>query len=95
MHVDKLDRRIDTDFFDHKATEWREEQRKCLELIREYQNANQTYFGEWYLPARTRTEGQRTVSQAIPSRKTPAAWLRTIELHMEGRSTHGRIPPTV
>ena len=46
MYVDKLDGRIDTDFFDRKAAEWREEQRKCLELIREHQDANQTYLDE-------------------------------------------------
>jgi hypothetical protein len=37
---------MDTDFFDRKATEWREKQRKCLELIREHQYANQTYLDE-------------------------------------------------
>ncbi|MGB5775147.1 MAG: recombinase family protein [Sedimenticolaceae bacterium] len=46
MYVDKLDGRIDTDFFDRKAAEWREEQRKCLALISEHQDANQTYLDE-------------------------------------------------
>ncbi len=46
MYVDKLDGRIDSDFFDHRSAEWREEQRKCLELIHEHQNADQTYFDE-------------------------------------------------
>ncbi|EAR22155.1 recombinase family protein [Nitrococcus mobilis] len=46
MYVDKLDGRIDIDFFDRKAAEWREEQRKCLALIREHQDANQTYLDE-------------------------------------------------
>ena len=46
MYIDKLDGRIDTDFFDRKAAEWREEQRKCLELIQEHQDANQTYLDE-------------------------------------------------
>lgn len=46
MYVDKLDGRIDTDFFDRKAAEWRDEQKKCLERIREHQEANQTYFDE-------------------------------------------------
>jgi hypothetical protein len=46
MYVDKLDGWIDTDFFDRKAAEWREVQRKCLELIREHQDANQTYLEE-------------------------------------------------
>ena len=46
MYVDKLDGRIDTDFFDRKATEWRDEQQNLLELIREHQDANQTYLDE-------------------------------------------------
>ena len=46
MYIDKLDCRIDTDFFDRKAAEWRGEQQKCLELIREHQDANQTYLDE-------------------------------------------------
>ncbi|MGD8207442.1 MAG: DUF3387 domain-containing protein [Thiohalocapsa sp.] len=46
LKKDKLDGRIDTDFFDRKAAEWREEQGKCLALIREHQDANQTYLDE-------------------------------------------------
>jgi len=46
MYVDKLDGRVDTGFFDRKAEEWRDEQGKCLALIREHQDANQTYLDE-------------------------------------------------
>lgn len=46
MYIDKLDGRIDGDFFDRKSEEWREEQRKCLDLIREHQDANQNYLDE-------------------------------------------------
>jgi len=46
MYIDKLDSRIDTDSFDRKAAEWRGEQKKCFEMIREHQNANQDYFDE-------------------------------------------------
>ena len=46
MYVDKLDGRIDADFFDRMAAEWRGEQQKCLQLIREHQDANQTYLDE-------------------------------------------------
>jgi site-specific DNA recombinase len=46
MYVDKLDGRIDTDFFDRKAAEWRAEQQKCLALIRGHEDANQTYLDE-------------------------------------------------
>jgi len=45
-YIDKLDGRIDTDFFDRKAAEWRREQDKCLELIHGHQDANQTYLDE-------------------------------------------------
>jgi hypothetical protein len=46
MYVDKLDGRINTDFFNRKAAEWRAEQQKCLELIRGHQDANQTDLDE-------------------------------------------------
>jgi hypothetical protein len=44
MYVDKLDGRIDTEFFDRRAAEWRSEQLECLETIREHHDANQTYL---------------------------------------------------
>jgi len=46
MYIDKLDGRIDVDFFDQKAAEWRAEQQRCLEAIRGHQDANQTYLDE-------------------------------------------------
>jgi len=46
MYVDKLDGRIDADFFDRKACEWRKEQDLLLRSIQEHQTANQTYLKE-------------------------------------------------
>ena len=46
MYTDKLDGRIDNDFFDQKANEWRNEQVRILRDIEQYQNANQSYFEE-------------------------------------------------
>ena len=46
MYVDKLDGRIDTEFFDQKSTAWREEQRQILQTIEKHQNANQDYLEE-------------------------------------------------
>jgi len=66
MYVDKLDGRTDTDFFDHKAAGWRELGRQPNLPRREHP------------PARTRAESRRAVSQAIPDRKTPTAWLRIV-----------------
>lgn len=46
MYVDKLDGRIDTEFFDRKAAEWRAKQVRILASIRSHQDANQTYLEE-------------------------------------------------
>ena len=46
MYIDKLDGRIDADFFDKKAAEWRVEQQRCLAAIRGHQDADQTYLDE-------------------------------------------------
>ena len=46
MYVDKLDGRVDTTFFDRKATEWRGEQDRLLRSIEEHQTANRTYIDE-------------------------------------------------
>ena len=45
-YIDKLDGRIDSDFFDRKAAQWRDEQQKCLALILDHQGANQCYLDE-------------------------------------------------
>jgi DNA invertase Pin-like site-specific DNA recombinase len=46
MYVDKLDGRIDQDFFDQKSTEWRVEQTRLLRAIEEHQVADQDYLTE-------------------------------------------------
>ena len=46
MYVDKLDGRIDTDFCDRKAAEWRIQEGKCLAPIRVHQGAYQIYVDE-------------------------------------------------
>jgi site-specific DNA recombinase len=46
MYVDKLDGRIDHDFFDQKSTEWRVEQTRQLRAIEEHQAADQDYLTE-------------------------------------------------
>jgi hypothetical protein len=42
MYLDKLDGRIEVDFFDRKSSEWRREQDRLLCSIEEHQSANQT-----------------------------------------------------
>jgi hypothetical protein len=46
MYVDKLDGRIDSEFFDRKACEWRKQQELLLRSVEEHQAANQTYLEE-------------------------------------------------
>jgi len=44
MYLDKLDGRIEADFFDPRASEWRREQSRLLKSMEEHQAADQTYF---------------------------------------------------
>ena len=46
MYFDRLDGRIDTEFFDRKTAKLRTEQQECLELIRGHQDANQAFLDE-------------------------------------------------
>ena len=46
MYTDKLDGRIDNDFFDRKAGEFRAEQCRAMRDIEAHQNANQSYIEE-------------------------------------------------
>ena len=46
MYVDKLDGRVDADFFDNKAAEWRHEQNQLLATIGERQAATRSYLTE-------------------------------------------------
>jgi hypothetical protein len=44
MYADRLDGRVQADFFDHKAKEWRAEQARLLGVIQDHQTANQSYL---------------------------------------------------
>jgi len=46
MYTDKLDGRIDNDYFDRKAAEWQIEQAGLLRSIEQHQKANKSYFDE-------------------------------------------------
>lgn len=46
MYEDKLDGRIDQDFYDRKSSEWKLEQDAILKKIENHQGANRTYFNE-------------------------------------------------
>jgi hypothetical protein len=44
MYVDKLDGRVDSAFYDRKASEWQAEQTRLLRLMEEHQIANHSYL---------------------------------------------------
>lgn len=44
MYVDKLDGKIDGQFFESKSADWRREQQELLASIQKHQSANQKYF---------------------------------------------------
>jgi len=46
MYLDKLDGRIETEFFDRKASEWGSEQARIRQDIEQHEGANQTYLEE-------------------------------------------------
>jgi site-specific DNA recombinase len=46
MYVDKLDGRIEANFYDQKANEWHGEQDRILRTIEEHQTASRNYLAE-------------------------------------------------
>jgi DNA invertase Pin-like site-specific DNA recombinase len=46
MYLDRLDGRIDTGFFDRKASEWRNQQNVLAEEIQRHRESKQTYLSE-------------------------------------------------
>ena len=46
MYMDKLDRRIDGEFFDRKAAEFRSEQCRLMRDLETHQSANRVYIEE-------------------------------------------------
>ncbi len=46
MYIDKLDGKIGGEFYDRMASQWREEQTRCLRDIERHQEAEQSYMDE-------------------------------------------------
>ena len=69
IYIDKLDGRIDTEFFDQKAAEWRGEQQKCLDLICGHQDANQTYLDEGLRLVELAQKADRLFRRQSPAEK--------------------------
>jgi site-specific DNA recombinase len=46
MYEDRLDGRIEVEYYDRKAREWRSEQDRLSRSVEEHQNANTSYMDE-------------------------------------------------
>jgi len=46
MYLDKLDGRVNAEFFDRMAAEWRAEQDRLLRVVEKHQAANRSYLDQ-------------------------------------------------
>ena len=69
MYVDKLDGRIDAEFFDRMATEWRGEQAQCLREVERHSAADQSYLEEGVRLLELAKNAQRLFDKQEPREK--------------------------
>ena len=69
MYVDKLDGRIDEEFFDRMSTEWRGEQDRCLLDIERHSAADQSYLEEGIRVLELARNAQRLFDKQEPREK--------------------------
>ena len=69
MYVDKLDGRIDAEFFDRMSAEWRAEQERCLRDIERHTTADQSYLEEGIRVLELARDAQRLFDKQEPREK--------------------------
>ena len=69
MYVDKLDGRIDAEFFDRMSAEWRGEQDRCLRDIERHSAADQSYLEEGVKILELAKDAQRLFDKQEPREK--------------------------
>lgn len=69
MYVDKLDGRIDTEFFDRMSAEWRAEQDRCVREIERHSAADQSYLEEGLRVLELAKNAQRLFDKQEPREK--------------------------
>ncbi len=69
MYVDKLDGRIDAEFFDRMSAEWRAEQDRCLREIERHSAADQSYLEEGIRVLELAKDAQRLFDKQEPREK--------------------------
>jgi hypothetical protein len=85
MYMDKLDGRIDNEFFDRKAGDFRTEQLRIMGDIAAHQNANQTYIGRAsaHLHLLTGLPSCSPTSRLLKSGSCSIVWCRAVSGKME------------
>jgi site-specific DNA recombinase len=69
MYVDKLDGKINDDFFERMSAEWRAEQDRCLREIERHQTADQSYLEEGLRILELARNAQRLFEKQEPREK--------------------------
>ena len=69
MYVDKLDGRIDAEFFDRMSAEWRAEQDRCLQDIERHSDADQSYLEDGIRVLELAKDAQRLFNKQEPREK--------------------------
>lgn len=69
MYVDKLDGRIDAEFFDRMSAEWRAEQDRCLQDIERHSAADQSYLEDGIRVLELAKDAQRLFNKQEPREK--------------------------
>jgi len=94
MYLDKLDGRIDNEFFDRKAGAFRSEHSHLRRDVKAHQSANQCYIEEGIKLLELAQNAHSPVRKSEVKRKEEAAGFCTFGLHLKGWKAGGGIPPT-
>jgi hypothetical protein len=91
MYIDKLDGKIGGDFYDQKAGEWREEQRRLQRDIDRHEAAERSYMDEGVQILELAQNAQRLFQRQEPRQKRQLL----IELLLGRRPSDSCLPSTV
>jgi site-specific DNA recombinase len=95
LYEDRLDGFIEPAFFERKAQEWRQAQKRLMDQKAEHLSANHNYIDDGVRLLELARKAYFLFKKQNPSEKTSIAGFRVFELHMEARNTDCYIPPTL
>ncbi len=95
MYMDKLDGRIDNEFFDRKAAEFRPEQCRSCGTSRPTRRPNQSYIEEGIKLLELAQRAHRLFESQPPSEKRKLLDFVLSNCRWKDGRTEGRLPPTL